>query len=272
MATVITGEELMTAVDAGRILGLSSDMVRVLAREGKLRAAVATTRGVRLFRRHDVEALAAERAGGRAHVHIAQLYEDPAFLIRQAAEFLADGLRTGGPVIVFATEPRRRALLEQLELAGVDAKRAVETGRLATFDARETLERFVREGALDAARFREHVGALIEGRAEVRTRLRVYGEMVDLLCKDGLVDAAVSFEQLWNELARSHRLSRLCAYDLGHFKSAEDSRTFARIAALHSRVVPTERYAEAPDEESRLRQIALWQLQAHALGSEESSR
>jgi hypothetical protein len=272
MTTAIAGEDLMTAVDAGRILGLSSDMVRLLAREGKLRAAIATTRGVRLFRRQDVEALAAERAGGRAHVHIAQLYEDPAFLIRQAAEFLADGLRSGGPVVVFATEPRRRALWDQLEVVGVDVKRAAETGRLARFDARQTLEQFVRAGALDAARFREHVGALVEEHAETRTRLRVYGEMVDLLCKDGFVDAAVGFEELWNELARSHRLSRLCAYDLGHFKSAEDSRWFARIAALHNRVVPTERYAEAPDEESRLRQIALWQLQAHALGSEESSR
>lgn len=268
----IAGEELMTAVDAGRILGLSSDMVRLLAREGKLRAAVATTRGVRLFRRQDVEALAAERAGVRAHVHIAQLYEDPAFLVRQAAEFLADGLRTGGPVLVFASEQRRCALWAELQRAGFDVERAAGTGRLAHFDARETLDRFVLGGEIDPARFREHVGALVEHRTEARTRLRVYGEMVDLLCRDGLVQTAVQFEELWNELAGAHRLSRLCAYDLSHFNSAEHSRSFARIAALHNRVVPTERYAEAPDEDSRLRQIALWQLQAHALESEGRAR
>ena len=55
-------DDLMTAVDAARILGLSSDMVRLLAREGRLKAAVQTVRGVRLFRRADVERLAAERA------------------------------------------------------------------------------------------------------------------------------------------------------------------------------------------------------------------
>lgn len=55
-------EDLMTAVDAARILGLSSDMVRLLAREGRLKAAVQTVRGVRLFRRADVERPAAERA------------------------------------------------------------------------------------------------------------------------------------------------------------------------------------------------------------------
>jgi DNA-binding transcriptional MerR regulator len=55
-------EDLMSAVDAARILGLSSDMVRLLARDGRLRAAVQTIRGVRLFRRVDVERLAVERA------------------------------------------------------------------------------------------------------------------------------------------------------------------------------------------------------------------
>ena len=55
-------EDLMTTVDAARILGLSSDMVRLLAREGRLKAAVQTVRGVRLFRRSEVERLAAERA------------------------------------------------------------------------------------------------------------------------------------------------------------------------------------------------------------------
>lgn len=55
-------EDLMTAVDAARILDLSSDMVRLLAREGRPRAAVQTMRGVRLFRRAAVDRLAAERA------------------------------------------------------------------------------------------------------------------------------------------------------------------------------------------------------------------
>jgi len=55
-------EDLMTAGDAARILDLSSDMVRLLAREGRLEAAVQSVSGVRLFRRADVERLAAQRA------------------------------------------------------------------------------------------------------------------------------------------------------------------------------------------------------------------
>jgi excisionase family DNA binding protein len=57
-------DDLMTAVDAGRILGVSVDMVRLLARDGRL-PFMSTVRGVRLFRRSDVEHLAQERADGK---------------------------------------------------------------------------------------------------------------------------------------------------------------------------------------------------------------
>jgi excisionase family DNA binding protein len=57
-------DDLMTAVDAGRILGVSVDMVRLLARNGRL-PFMSTVRGVRLFRRADVESLAQARASGK---------------------------------------------------------------------------------------------------------------------------------------------------------------------------------------------------------------
>jgi excisionase family DNA binding protein len=56
-----TPDDLMTAVDAARILGLSVDMVRRLAKDGRL-PFMSTIRGVRLFRRGNVEELAHQRA------------------------------------------------------------------------------------------------------------------------------------------------------------------------------------------------------------------
>ena len=55
-------DDLMTTGEAARALGLSADMVRLLERGGRL-PAQRTTNGLRLFRREDVEKLAAERAG-----------------------------------------------------------------------------------------------------------------------------------------------------------------------------------------------------------------
>lgn len=53
-------DDLMTAVDAGRILGISVDMVRLLARDGRL-PFMSTIGGIRLFRRKHVDALAKRR-------------------------------------------------------------------------------------------------------------------------------------------------------------------------------------------------------------------
>jgi DNA-binding transcriptional MerR regulator len=56
-----TPDDLMTSIDAGRILGVSVDTVRLLARSGRL-AFSSTLSGVRLFRRAEVERLARLRA------------------------------------------------------------------------------------------------------------------------------------------------------------------------------------------------------------------
>jgi DNA-binding transcriptional MerR regulator len=58
-------EQLLTAIDAARILGLSTDMVRVLTQKGRL-PSLRAANGYHLFRRGDVERLAEVRARERA--------------------------------------------------------------------------------------------------------------------------------------------------------------------------------------------------------------
>lgn len=60
--------DLLTPSDAARVLGLSPDSVRVLSDSGRL-PAMRTVSGRRLFRRGDVDRLAAERAARNHHAH-----------------------------------------------------------------------------------------------------------------------------------------------------------------------------------------------------------
>ncbi len=64
-----SADDLMTASDAGRILGVSVDMVRVLARNGDLPYQT-TTGGVRLFTRGDVDALARRRERAKSNARL----------------------------------------------------------------------------------------------------------------------------------------------------------------------------------------------------------
>ena len=58
-------DDLLTTSAAGRILGLSPDMVRILNDKGIL-PALKTVNGYRLFRRADVDKLRSEREQSRA--------------------------------------------------------------------------------------------------------------------------------------------------------------------------------------------------------------
>jgi excisionase family DNA binding protein len=64
-------ESLLSVADASRILGVTPQTVRLMARQGTLPLATRTEGGMRLFRRADVERLAAERAA-RTRPHAEQ--------------------------------------------------------------------------------------------------------------------------------------------------------------------------------------------------------
>ena len=262
--------ELLSTADAAKILGLSADMVRLLAREGRLLPAAQTTRGLRLFRREDVEELAAERAGSTLRRHMVQFYEAEEFLISAVGDLLAGSLRAGSTVVVVGTAAHRDEFLAYLARAGVDLEAVRASGQLAFHDARQLLDRFMVDGMPDADRFQDSVGVLVREAIALRprARLRAYGEMVDLLWSEGRIDAAIRLEELWNELGRAHTFSLLCAYRMSHFADSDQAGPFERVCAAHTHVEPAESYrAGARRDESNL-EVALLQQRASALEAE----
>ena len=129
--------------------------------------------------------------------------------------FVGEGLDAGERVLVVATEQRVADLLAALESRGVDREDAARRG-LTCIDARSLLETFLCGVLPDSERFFDGIGKLVT--SDTRRPLRVYGEMVDLLCADGHFAAALLLEDLWNELQRRHPFTLFCAYDLARFE------------------------------------------------------
>jgi MEDS: MEthanogen/methylotroph, DcmR Sensory domain len=78
--------------------------------------------------------------------------------------------------------------------------------------ARPCLDSFMRDGGPDRDAFRDTVIPMLDRIAAAgHDRLRLFGEMVNLLWADDL-PAAVRLEDLWSELIAERRLSFLCAY------------------------------------------------------------
>jgi signal transduction histidine kinase/ActR/RegA family two-component response regulator len=172
--------------------------------------------------------------------HTVQFYENETFLAAAVADFVGDGILAGEPAIVLATEAHRRAFGRRLRAKGIDAEAARHDGLLTWCDADAMLARIMDGGVPDEGRFRAEVVPLLE-RAELRRQgasVRAYGELVDVLWQRGETTAALRLEELWNELATTHRFALLCGYAMGPFYGVAGGAHREAVCGHHTHVVP----------------------------------
>jgi hypothetical protein len=176
----------------------------------------------------------------RPRDHLVQLYEDDDSLTSRVSHYLREGLEREEAVVAIATPPHREAFQRQLAHDHVDIDRAVDRGQLIVLDAEETLAQFMVDGRPDSDRFQANIGSVLDGAAErdARRGLRAYGEMVDLLWRDGNLSAAVHLEHLWHRLLRRRALPLLCAYRIDIFDGSFHEESFQAVLAIHSHLMP----------------------------------
>ena len=164
--------------------------------------------------------------------HGVQVYADTDELAESVATYLAAGFQAGEPAIVVATPEHVEAFRQRL--AGFDER------LLIAADAASTLDALLEDGRLSKARFEFVIGALLE-EVEERfpdRRIRVFGEMVDLLCERGRPDVAAALEELWTSLAERRHFSLLCAYRLDVFDRTAQAAILPGVCRAHSHVRP----------------------------------
>jgi hypothetical protein len=185
--------------------------------------------------------------------HAVRFYENERSLAQMVAEFLAEGLTAREPAIVVATPAQRAGILRELVERGVDVVRLERSGELMLLDAEDTLSTFMTDGQPDGGQFNARMSEVIKlaYRTHANSTCRIYGEMVDVLWKQGRQQAAIRLEMLWNQLANTAAFSLLCGYAMGPFFKAAN---FEEICAHHTHVVSADGHADACDEvrDSRL--------------------
>jgi len=171
------------------------------------------------------------------HHHAVQFYGTDKSLFVTVAGFLSEGIVSAQPAIVIATPEHRIAIEEHLGDRLIDCEKARREGELLFLDAEETLDLFMVGDEPNADLFERSVGGVIDqtiaGRP--RTTIRAYGEMVDVLWKQGRSESAIKLEILWNKLAVKHNFALLCGYAMGSFY--KQTKHLEDVAALHSHVV-----------------------------------
>ena len=207
--------------------------------------------------------------------HAVQFYETDRFLCDEVTRFVCEGLRAGESVVVVATRPHREAIESELkQQARFEDSLPAGGARLIWRDADETLSALLVNGWPDAARCENVLGALVDEASDSgKVPVRVFGEMVAVLCAAGNPEAALHLEQLWNELARHHAFSRLCAYPMRVFAGEEGRQAFHAICAAHFEVMPSEAFEATPADPIRFHlAVATLHQKARALQSEVADR
>jgi hypothetical protein len=169
-----------------------------------------------------------------------QLYADVAELSDSVARFLDAGFRAGEPAVVISTPGHWRRFGEDVSAKGWDIDGLTAERLLTVLDAERTLSAFLDEETPSPARFADVVGGVIDEVSSLHPNrtVRAFGEMVDVLQRDGRIAAALALEELWNELARTKSFALLCGYEIDIFDCGVQTGLVSDVIRAHTHSRP----------------------------------
>lgn len=170
--------------------------------------------------------------------HLVGFFADDVERMRLVGAFLAEGLAGDETCLVVVTAEYRVALRTELQRLGFEPESLATRYQYIELDAGTLLTQFMDGDRCDRQRFHLLLDTLMRQAAARGRPVRAHGEMVNLLAKDGLTEAALQLEELWNEFGREHRFTLLCGYSTSVVEGACGTPRFGeRVRALHSHVV-----------------------------------
>ena len=176
----------------------------------------------------DVMDVRRKEQGG--HFHAVRFYDNETSLCRIVAGFLREGFALGQPALVIATKAHAQGIVVELLARQLNVAELVISNELVIVDASDALASFMVDGQPNPQKFFRATKAVLDrvrgGRKHVT--IRAYGEMVDVLWKEGRDVAAIQLEMLWNRLARDSEFSLLCGYAMANFIESADVKDVCR--------------------------------------------
>jgi hypothetical protein len=167
--------------------------------------------------------------------HSVQIYQTDTEFLDALEGFVAAGIRQGDAILLIATPVHLAGLEERLSANGFDLAAARERRQFFTFDAEETLSKFMVDGWPDEQRFNDLVNGLLADARQHYPTVRAFGEMVALMWAAGHCGATVRLEHLWSRLCMEKEFSLFCAYPKTGF-TQDTASAIAEVCAAHTQV------------------------------------
>lgn len=169
-----------------------------------------------------------------AFEHWVQLFDSDESRADAIARFLRDGFQLGESMVAIARSDRWPGIAARLDALGVPTPSLIEAGQLDVRGAESTLKSLMPGGRLDSACFEALIARPLGERLGHGRPLRVYGEMVDLLARQGDLAGAQALEERWNDLGRQASMTLFCGYSAVNFGDPRTRPALKAICQAHS--------------------------------------
>lgn len=188
----------------------------------------------------DEQPIETDIGGSGAPRHSCQLFDSPDSVAASVGAFFRDGLEAGDNLLAVMGPENWAPTVRFLRGQGVNPSAILASGQLTVLDAATTLATFRRGGQIDPQLFETSIGDLVRTLAAGDRRLRVYGEMVDVLAMEGDFRACLQLEARWNELMAAVPFDLFCGYSAVNFGNprAIDALRLTCRAHQHVRTSP----------------------------------
>ncbi len=170
--------------------------------------------------------------------HALHVYPDDTALSTTVAAFLAPAFADGHAILSIGTRPHIAAIEQRLRTDGCDVDGARARGQYLTLDAESAVALLLRDGLPTKETFDSVVGTHLQRLAADHGNVRAFGEIVNLLWRDGKRAAALRLEELWNDALGYHPLSLICGYAERTIRDSSSYAPLESIRNVHGRLIP----------------------------------
>jgi CheY-like chemotaxis protein len=179
--------------------------------------------------------------------HSVQFYENEQFVHHAIAEFFTQDAYSNDPLILVSRPSTFKAVVEYVT-SGQYSPAIDAADRILFVDAEVALSQIMEGETLNPVRAeRLFKDVLSQARPSyAHGSVRLYGEIVDLLCQRGHHATALQFEGLASRLFDlKPQLSILCGYAIERFTDDTDATQLRAVCQKHTHVIPAESFGDA---------------------------
>ncbi len=170
--------------------------------------------------------------------HIVELFDSIESLVETVSAFLGEGLIKGDRALVLMRLAHWNSVASKLTSWHVSLSDAIASGQLTVLDGTRTLARIMPHGSPCRGLFEEVIGKTVRQICAAGARLRVYGDIMDVLAADGNFQGAHELEKMWSDLTRQEPVTVLCGYSAATFHNADAGETLKSICRSHTNGSP----------------------------------